>query len=210
MVGAGWQRNSSHAQLAGSNLCQHPHCLHAGTGHGTPTQGSPAQEDVPSSPDDASDEIMDQLVKSVTYNPNPRPCPNKERRRSRGNRKSCKSHPCVLVPCSISVPRSVPVLCPISMSVSLLRCFFPALCPCPLTLSHLFVSIAMPSPISLPRLCPIPMLLFISVSIAVLFHLHVSVLCPLSFVPLFPCPVWLLPHGPPMTCHAEPTRQDVP
>ncbi|NWZ80512.1 FHOD1 protein, partial [Poecile atricapillus] len=61
-----------------------------GTGHGTPTQGSPAQEDVPSSPDDASDEIMDQLVKSVTHNANPRPCPNKERRRSRGNRKSLR------------------------------------------------------------------------------------------------------------------------
>ncbi|NWV36139.1 FHOD1 protein, partial [Grantiella picta] len=61
-----------------------------GTGHGTPTQGSPAQEDIPSSPDDASDEIMDQLVKSVTHNANPRPCPNKERRRSRGNRKSLR------------------------------------------------------------------------------------------------------------------------
>ncbi|NXC07252.1 FHOD1 protein, partial [Orthonyx spaldingii] len=61
-----------------------------GTGHGTPTQGSPAQEDVPSSPDDASDEIMDQLVKSVTHNANPRPCPKKERRRSRGNRKSLR------------------------------------------------------------------------------------------------------------------------
>uniref|UniRef100_A0A8D2MLY1 Formin homology 2 domain containing 1 n=1 Tax=Zonotrichia albicollis TaxID=44394 RepID=A0A8D2MLY1_ZONAL len=60
------------------------------TGHGTPTHGSPAQDDVPSSPDDASDEIMDQLVKSVTHNPNPRPCPNKERRRSRGNRKSLR------------------------------------------------------------------------------------------------------------------------
>uniref|UniRef100_A0A8D2P3E7 Formin homology 2 domain containing 1 n=1 Tax=Zosterops lateralis melanops TaxID=1220523 RepID=A0A8D2P3E7_ZOSLA len=47
-------------------------------------------EDVPSSPDDASDEIMDQLVKSVTHNANPRPCPNKERRRSRGNRKSLR------------------------------------------------------------------------------------------------------------------------
>ncbi|NXS34840.1 FHOD1 protein, partial [Pomatostomus ruficeps] len=61
-----------------------------GTGHGTPTLGSPAQEEVPSSPDDASDEIMDQLVKSVTHNANPRPCPNKERRRSRGNRKSLR------------------------------------------------------------------------------------------------------------------------
>ncbi|NXS55046.1 FHOD1 protein, partial [Brachypteracias leptosomus] len=61
-----------------------------GTGHTPPTQGSPAQEDVPSSPDDASDEIMDQLVKSVTHNANPRPCANKERRRSRGNRKSLR------------------------------------------------------------------------------------------------------------------------
>ncbi|XP_065497371.1 FH1/FH2 domain-containing protein 1 isoform X3 [Caloenas nicobarica] len=61
-----------------------------GTGHTTPTQGSPAQEDVPSSPDDASDEIMDRLVKSVTHNANPRPCANKERRRSRGNRKSLR------------------------------------------------------------------------------------------------------------------------
>ncbi|NWU70005.1 FHOD1 protein, partial [Pterocles burchelli] len=54
------------------------------------SRGSPAQEDVPSSPNDASDEIMDQLVKSVTHNANPRPCPNKERRRSRGNRKSLR------------------------------------------------------------------------------------------------------------------------
>ncbi|NXD84380.1 FHOD1 protein, partial [Halcyon senegalensis] len=61
-----------------------------GMGHTTPTQGSPAQEDVPSSPDDASDEIMDRLVKSVTHNANPRPCANKERRRSRGNRKSLR------------------------------------------------------------------------------------------------------------------------
>ncbi|NXC69799.1 FHOD1 protein, partial [Anhinga anhinga] len=61
-----------------------------GTGHVTPAQGSPAQEDVPSSPDDASDEIMDRLVKSVTHNANPRPCANKERRRSRGNRKSLR------------------------------------------------------------------------------------------------------------------------
>ncbi|KFU92172.1 FH1/FH2 domain-containing protein 1, partial [Chaetura pelagica] len=60
------------------------------TGQASPAQGSPAQEDVPSSPDDASDEIMDQLVKSVTQSTNPRPCPSKERRRSRGNRKSLR------------------------------------------------------------------------------------------------------------------------
>ncbi|XP_046781388.1 FH1/FH2 domain-containing protein 1 isoform X1 [Gallus gallus] len=61
-----------------------------GTGLTTPSQGSPAQEDVPSSPDDASDEIMDRLVKSVTHSANPRPCPSRERRRSRGNRKSLR------------------------------------------------------------------------------------------------------------------------
>ncbi|XP_051485296.1 FH1/FH2 domain-containing protein 1 isoform X2 [Apus apus] len=61
-----------------------------GAGQASPVQGSPAQEDVPSSPDDASDEIMDQLVKSVTQSANPRPCPSKERRRSRGNRKSLR------------------------------------------------------------------------------------------------------------------------
>ncbi|KAM6300433.1 FH1/FH2 domain-containing protein 1 [Aegotheles albertisi] len=61
-----------------------------GTGQATPTQGSPAQEDVPSSPDDASDEIMDRLVKSVTHSTNPRPCATRERRRSRGNRKSLR------------------------------------------------------------------------------------------------------------------------
>ncbi|NXJ65297.1 FHOD1 protein, partial [Rostratula benghalensis] len=60
-----------------------------GTGHVSPAQGSPAQEDVPSTPDDASDEIMDRLVKSVTHNANPRHCA-KERRRSRGNRKSLR------------------------------------------------------------------------------------------------------------------------
>uniref|UniRef100_A0A8C0EZZ7 Formin homology 2 domain containing 1 n=1 Tax=Bubo bubo TaxID=30461 RepID=A0A8C0EZZ7_BUBBB len=82
--------HSRHAQLAGHGGCHYPCCPHAGTGHATPAQGSPAQEDVPSSPDDASDEIMDQLVKSVTHNTNPRPCANKERRRSRGNRKSLR------------------------------------------------------------------------------------------------------------------------
>ncbi|NWS72024.1 FHOD1 protein, partial [Crotophaga sulcirostris] len=73
-----------------AQLIPHPCCSHAGTGHVTPVQGSPAQEDIPSSPDDASDEIMDRLVKSVTHNANPRPCANKERRRSRGNRKSLR------------------------------------------------------------------------------------------------------------------------
>lgn len=90
-------------------------------------------------------------MKSVTHNANPRPCPNKERRRSRGNRKSCKSHPCVFVPCSISVP----TLCPCTLSH--LHVPVPSLCPCPdafsqlcvpVPLPFLFVSVAMPCPIS--------------------------------------------------------------
>ncbi|XP_069649961.1 FH1/FH2 domain-containing protein 1 isoform X3 [Haliaeetus albicilla] len=139
-----------------------------GTGHTTPAQGSPAQEDVPSSPDDASDEIMDRLVKSVTHNANPRPCTNKERRRSRGNRKSCKSCscPCTLshlcgpvpMPCTctlshLSVP--VPVPCPTSVALSLLfpvslpRCSVPSLCPCPIS-----VSTPVSCPVAVPMLCP--------------------------------------------------------
>uniref|UniRef100_A0A8C2TJ02 Formin homology 2 domain containing 1 n=1 Tax=Coturnix japonica TaxID=93934 RepID=A0A8C2TJ02_COTJA len=93
-------------------------CSHAGMGLATPSQGSPAQEDVPSSPDDASDEIMDRLVKSVTHSANPRPCPSRERRRSRGNRKSCE---CPEPPCA---PVSW-TLCPLPMF-----CLSSSLCPC--------------------------------------------------------------------------------
>ncbi|XP_069460558.1 FH1/FH2 domain-containing protein 1-like isoform X2 [Ambystoma mexicanum] len=46
--------------------------------------------DVAISPVDASDEMMDRLVKSVTQNPNPRPADVKERKRSRANRKSLR------------------------------------------------------------------------------------------------------------------------
>ncbi|XP_064243263.1 FH1/FH2 domain-containing protein 1 isoform X2 [Passer domesticus] len=169
-----------------------------GTGHGTPTQSSPAQEDVPSSPDDASDEIMDQLVKSVTHNANPRPCPNKERRRSRGNRKSCKCHPCVLMPCSISVPHSVPVLCPISTSlshicvparmlfpssVSLSPHPFPSLCLCCHALSNLFPGSAQ-SPYSLSSLSlslssvPSPCLCALSLSLVLCVLYHMPCLAP--------------------------------
>ncbi|XP_062442140.1 FH1/FH2 domain-containing protein 1 isoform X2 [Rhea pennata] len=132
-----------------------------GTGHITPAQGSPAQEDVPSSPDDASDEIMDRLVKSVTHNTNSRPCTNKERKRSRGNRKSCKSTlwqmPCPIPSFSLSlcsVPSQypspclcfpVPMSCPTSVSFSLSLYSSPSLCslysvaslcPCPHALSY--------------------------------------------------------------------------
>ncbi|XP_040426916.1 FH1/FH2 domain-containing protein 1 isoform X3 [Cygnus olor] len=86
-LGTGQQSGAAHGDTRLVPASSYPH---TGTGHITPSQGSPAQEDVPSSPDDASDEIMDRLVKSVTQSANPRPCANKERRRSRGNRKSLR------------------------------------------------------------------------------------------------------------------------
>ncbi len=51
---------------------------------------SVAKEDSPSSQDDATDEIMDRLVKSVTQNPTERASSPKTRKRSRINRKSCE------------------------------------------------------------------------------------------------------------------------
>uniref|UniRef100_A0A672IGU3 Formin homology 2 domain containing 1 n=1 Tax=Salarias fasciatus TaxID=181472 RepID=A0A672IGU3_SALFA len=48
----------------------------------------PAKEDGSGPQDDATDEIMDRLVKSVTQNPSDRPSSPKTRRRSRVNRKS--------------------------------------------------------------------------------------------------------------------------
>ncbi|XP_075432751.1 FH1/FH2 domain-containing protein 1 isoform X3 [Ascaphus truei] len=59
-------------------------------GRCSPPDLSGNKEDVGGSPVDASDEIMDQLVKSVTQNPNPRVAPPKERKRSRANRKSLR------------------------------------------------------------------------------------------------------------------------
>lgn len=47
-----------------------------------------AKEDETSSQDDATDEIMDRLVKSVTQNPSGRSSSPKNRKRSRLNRKS--------------------------------------------------------------------------------------------------------------------------
>lgn len=51
---------------------------------------SAAREDGTSNQDDATDEIMDQLVKSVTQNPSDRPSSPKTRKQSRLNRKSCE------------------------------------------------------------------------------------------------------------------------
>uniref|UniRef100_A0A8C7K327 Formin homology 2 domain containing 1 n=1 Tax=Oncorhynchus kisutch TaxID=8019 RepID=A0A8C7K327_ONCKI len=56
----------------------------------SPSQMSVAKEDSASSQDDATDEIMDRLVKSVTRSPSERPSSPKTRKRSRLNRKSCE------------------------------------------------------------------------------------------------------------------------
>lgn len=53
---------------------------------------SVAKEDRTNAHDDATDEIMDRLVKSVTQNPSDRPSSPKNRKRSRLNRKSSELH----------------------------------------------------------------------------------------------------------------------
>ncbi|XP_054856365.1 FH1/FH2 domain-containing protein 1 isoform X2 [Eublepharis macularius] len=59
-------------------------------GKHTPPAALPPQDDTSGSPDDASEEIMDRLVKSVTQSTPPRPGAGKERKRSRVNRKSLR------------------------------------------------------------------------------------------------------------------------
>ncbi|XP_068117837.1 FH1/FH2 domain-containing protein 1 isoform X2 [Hyperolius riggenbachi] len=59
-------------------------------GRGSPPDLSGNKEESGGSPVDASDEIMDRLVQSVTQNPNPRVAAPKERKRSRANRKSLR------------------------------------------------------------------------------------------------------------------------
>lgn len=61
-----------------------------GIGRVSPSQMSTAKEDSASSQDDATDEIMDRLVKSVTQNPSERASSPKTRKRSRLNRKSLR------------------------------------------------------------------------------------------------------------------------
>uniref|UniRef100_A0A8P4KNG6 Formin homology 2 domain containing 1 n=1 Tax=Dicentrarchus labrax TaxID=13489 RepID=A0A8P4KNG6_DICLA len=62
----------------------------SGLGRVSPSQMSVAREDGTGSQDDATDEIMDRLVKSVTQNPSDRPSSPKTRKRSRLNRKSLR------------------------------------------------------------------------------------------------------------------------
>ncbi|XP_028256953.1 FH1/FH2 domain-containing protein 1-like isoform X1 [Parambassis ranga] len=59
-------------------------------GRVSPSQMSAAKEDGTASQDDATDEIMDRLVKSVTQNPSDRASSPKTRKRSRLNRKSLR------------------------------------------------------------------------------------------------------------------------
>ncbi|KAK5873487.1 hypothetical protein PBY51_018523 [Eleginops maclovinus] len=59
-------------------------------GRVSPSQMSAGQEEGPGCQDDATDEIMDRLVKSVTQNPADRPASPKNRKRSRVNRKSLR------------------------------------------------------------------------------------------------------------------------
>lgn len=155
-------------------------------------------------------------MKSVTHNANPRPCANKERRRSRGNRKSCKSHPC---------PRALFRLCPHALPLSLYsvpaQMLFPiavSLSPCPISLS---LSHPCPCPCALSHLCglsPCPDALCVSHPISVSlspysshFCVLVPLLCPVSLpacFPIFaslshlcPCPPCLVPCGSvPMHC----------
>ncbi|XP_033013190.1 FH1/FH2 domain-containing protein 1 isoform X2 [Lacerta agilis] len=61
-----------------------------GFGKISPSSVTPAEDDASGSPEDASEEIMDRLVKSVTQSTPPRPGAGKERKRSRGNRKSLR------------------------------------------------------------------------------------------------------------------------
>ncbi|XP_069822370.1 FH1/FH2 domain-containing protein 1 isoform X2 [Dendropsophus ebraccatus] len=59
-------------------------------GRASPPDLSGNKEEQGGAPVDASDEIMDRLVQSVTQNPNPRIAAPKERKRSRANRKSLR------------------------------------------------------------------------------------------------------------------------
>ncbi|MED6285439.1 hypothetical protein CHARACLAT_029386 [Characodon lateralis] len=56
----------------------------------SPTNLPVAREDGTNPPDDATDDIMDRLVKSVTRNPTDRAASPKSRKRSRLNRKSMR------------------------------------------------------------------------------------------------------------------------
>ncbi|MEQ2260325.1 hypothetical protein XENORESO_013404, partial [Xenotaenia resolanae] len=59
-------------------------------GRVSPTNLPVAREDGTNPPDDATDDIMDRLVKSVTRNPTDRAASPKSRKRSRLNRKSMR------------------------------------------------------------------------------------------------------------------------
>uniref|UniRef100_A0A3B5LYP1 Formin homology 2 domain containing 1 n=1 Tax=Xiphophorus couchianus TaxID=32473 RepID=A0A3B5LYP1_9TELE len=70
-----------------SSLTVHP----AGNRSASPSTLTAARDDGTGSQDDANDDIMDRLVKSVTQNPSNRTASPKSRKRSRLNRKSSES-----------------------------------------------------------------------------------------------------------------------
>uniref|UniRef100_A0A8P4GL94 Formin homology 2 domain containing 1 n=1 Tax=Dicentrarchus labrax TaxID=13489 RepID=A0A8P4GL94_DICLA len=88
----------------------------SGLGRVSPSQMSVAREDGTGSQDDATDEIMDRLVKSVTQNPSDRPSSPKTRKRSRLNRKS-REYPRTLSGLD-SVETQTAALCPKQLHIS--------------------------------------------------------------------------------------------
>uniref|UniRef100_A0A8C3HLQ7 Formin homology 2 domain containing 1 n=1 Tax=Chrysemys picta bellii TaxID=8478 RepID=A0A8C3HLQ7_CHRPI len=85
---AGRGRAAAHQLLR--SLGRRSCALRAGVGRSSPSSGSVPQDDSSGSPADASDEIMDRLVQSVTHSAGPRPGAAKERKRSRVSRKSMR------------------------------------------------------------------------------------------------------------------------
>uniref|UniRef100_A0A674JBL3 Formin homology 2 domain containing 1 n=1 Tax=Terrapene triunguis TaxID=2587831 RepID=A0A674JBL3_9SAUR len=79
-----------HSRRSRASGVQHCSPARYGVGRSSPSSGSVPQDDSSGSPADASDEIMDRLVQSVTHSAGPRPGAAKERKRSRVSRKSMR------------------------------------------------------------------------------------------------------------------------
>lgn len=77
-----------------------------------PSTATPEEAPGSSLPSDTSDEIMDLLVQSVTKS-SPRALAARERKRSRGNRKSCEYSPYARCPLYSHQPPTT-MLCPFS------------------------------------------------------------------------------------------------
>uniref|UniRef100_A0A670YDW2 Formin homology 2 domain containing 1 n=1 Tax=Pseudonaja textilis TaxID=8673 RepID=A0A670YDW2_PSETE len=88
--GPGHRSRASRGRTMSATAPTPQECPHLGAGKPSPAGGSTPQEEAAGSPEDASEEIMNRLVKSVTQRSPARSGPAKERRRSRGNRKSLR------------------------------------------------------------------------------------------------------------------------